>query len=97
MSRAKGGLKGPDAHVPARTCVVCRAVKDKRDLLRFVSIDGVLTFDKDSKMPGRGAYICRSEACFNGVAVKKGVFSRALRTASIVVDIRSLKTQIPES
>jgi hypothetical protein len=51
---------------PQRTCVACRQVKDKRELTRIVrGPDGKVSVDPRGKMPGRGAYICSSPACWD--------------------------------
>lgn len=69
---------------PRRTCIGCRAVKDKRELVRVAVVDGVLTLDKKAVIPGRGAYLCNSGPCLEIALQKKEVFSRALRrTVSI--------------
>ncbi len=42
----------------------CNAKKDKVELIRVVkSSDGQINLDKTGKMPGRGAYICKSLEC----------------------------------
>jgi predicted RNA-binding protein YlxR (DUF448 family) len=49
--------------------VVCRGVREKRDLLRVVrSPSGEVAYDPSGKMNGRGAYVCRSAEC-----VEKGL------------------------
>ena len=51
-------------HVPQRTCVACRRVLPKRELVRVVRTpDGTIVIDEVGKKPGRGAYLCRSRAC----------------------------------
>ena len=48
---------------PMRMCVGCREMKPKRELIRVVrSPDGAVSLDPVGKKPGRGAYVCRSEA-----------------------------------
>ncbi len=52
-------------HVPQRTCVVCRQVKAKRELVRIVrGLDGRIYVDETGKRPGRGAYLCRNHSCW---------------------------------
>lgn len=52
--------------VPQRMCVGCKEMKNKRDLLRIVRTPGgEIVWDKTGKKPGRGAYICPTEICFN--------------------------------
>jgi len=52
-------------HVPQRTCVACRQVKSKRELIRVVRVlDGRVLVDETGKANGRGAYLCRDRACW---------------------------------
>ena len=52
-------------HIPQRTCVACRQVKDKRQLIRLVySADGYVQIDSSGRMPGRGAYLCNEAQCW---------------------------------
>lgn len=65
---------------PMRMCVGCREMKEKRELLRVVrSPEGIVSIDHKGKAPGRGAYICKSEACLTR-AVKQKQLERALET-----------------
>lgn len=64
---------------PERMCVVCRQMKDKRSLIRVVKDkDGNVKYDPTGKMPGRGAYLCASRACFERLCKTKG-FERSLK------------------
>ncbi len=50
---------------PQRTCIACRNVFNKRDIVRIVSTgEGRAEADIRGKMPGRGAYLCRNLACW---------------------------------
>jgi predicted RNA-binding protein YlxR (DUF448 family) len=50
---------------PQRTCVGCREVKTKRELVRLVlTADGTVELDETGKANGRGAYICKKAACW---------------------------------
>ena len=50
--------------IPMRMCVGCREMKPKRELIRVVrGPDGSVSMDPIGKKPGRGAYVCRQEAC----------------------------------
>ncbi|MCL4493888.1 MAG: YlxR family protein [Firmicutes bacterium] len=52
--------------IPMRTCVACRTTRPKRELIRIVRTpQGTVTIDGRGKMSGRGAYICRTIACFD--------------------------------
>ena len=48
---------------PMRTCIACRAVKPKRELIRIVKSGTEISLDRTGKKNGRGAYICRNAAC----------------------------------
>ena len=66
--------------IPMRMCVGCREMKEKRSLLRIVkSPEGMISFDRVGKAPGRGAYVCKSKECFER-AVKQRQLERALET-----------------
>jgi len=65
-------------HIPQRTCVACRKVKPKRELIRLVRIaDGSVEFDTSGKRAGRGAYLCLE--CWE-IGLKDSQLKRALRT-----------------
>ena len=50
--------------VPIRRCVGCGAGKPKKELVRVVrSAAGEINLDLTGRMPGRGAYLCRSAEC----------------------------------
>ena len=67
-------------HIPQRTCVACRKVKAKRELIRIVrTSDGNVEVDIIGKKAGRGAYLCRAPECWE-VGLKGGRLEYALRT-----------------
>ncbi len=78
-------------HVPQRTCIACRQVGGKSGLVRVVRTpSGEVRLDDTGKLPGRGAYLCRREACFEQ-AVKQKKLGRALGVAigeDIVSELR---------
>jgi uncharacterized protein len=64
--------------VPQRSCVVCRAQKNKNELLRIVkNKENEIKIDTIGKEPGRGAYICYSEECLEK-AIKGKKLEKAL-------------------
>ncbi|NLV91171.1 MAG: YlxR family protein [Firmicutes bacterium] len=64
---------------PQRTCIGCRTVQDKRDLVRIVrTTEGSIELDTTGKKNGRGAYLCRNLECFDAAVAKKGL-GKALR------------------
>jgi predicted RNA-binding protein YlxR (DUF448 family) len=71
-------MKNISKHIPLRTCVACRKVRPKRELIRLVRIsDGSVEFDTSGKRAGRGAYLCPE--CWD-VGLKDSQLKRALRT-----------------
>ena len=65
-------------HIPQRTCVGCRTVMPKRQLIRIVrSPEGTLV-DETGKLAGRGAYLHDRRSCWE--RGMKGALAHALRT-----------------
>ncbi len=65
-------------HVPMRTCVGCREVLPKRNLIRLVRTPEGVQIDPTGRLPGRGAYLHDRRSCWEQ-ALKKGALARALR------------------
>ena len=66
-------------HVPLRTCVACRQIRPKREMLRVVRPpEGGLIVDEKGKAAGRGAYLCRRRLCWT-IALKERRLEHALR------------------
>jgi predicted RNA-binding protein YlxR (DUF448 family) len=64
---------------PQRSCVACRTTADKRELIRYVrTAEGEVLCDPTGGRPGRGAYLCGEERCFER-ARKGHLLDRALR------------------
>jgi predicted RNA-binding protein YlxR (DUF448 family) len=77
--------------VPQRTCVACRQVKSKRELIRVVRApDGKIYVDETGKTHGRGAYLCRARVCW-----EKGVGQARNATNSPLA--HSLKVALSEA
>lgn len=50
--------------IPLRRCVGCMEMKPKTELCRVVrSPEGEVSLDLNGKLPGRGAYVCKSTGC----------------------------------
>jgi len=65
---------------PQRSCVSCRTVRDKNDLLRVVlTPEGNVVYDPTGKLPGRGAYLCPNEECITTELKKAAKLSRGLK------------------
>ncbi|MGN1259440.1 MAG: RNase P modulator RnpM [Christensenellales bacterium] len=62
-------------NIPQRTCVVCRQMKNKNDLLRIVydKKNAVAELDLTGKKNGRGAYVCKNKKCIEDLQKKKAL------------------------
>jgi predicted RNA-binding protein YlxR (DUF448 family) len=68
-------------HVPQRTCVACRTVRPRRDLVRVVRTpEGAVVLDETGKLNGRGAYLCRQRSCLEAALAQRQL-ERALKTS----------------
>ncbi|MFL7793321.1 MAG: RNase P modulator RnpM [Anaerolineae bacterium] len=87
-------------HVPQRTCVVCRTVRPRRDLVRIVRTpEGIVMLDEKGKCNGRGAYLCRQRSCLEA-ALKQPQLERALKTpltAEAKSELREYAEELPQS
>lgn len=67
--------------MPQRTCVACRRIRPKRELVRLVRLaDGTVGVDISGKTAGRGAYLCRDHDCWE-MGLKDGRLEHVLRTS----------------
>jgi len=67
-------------HVPQRTCVGCRQVRAKKEMIRVVhTADVGVQVDPTGKRAGRGAYVCPRKACWEA-ALAGGRLDHALKT-----------------
>ncbi len=67
-------------HIPQRTCVACRQVKDKGQLIHLVRLpSGSIEVNTDGRKAGRGAYLCPAPQCWQGGLIG-GRLEHALRT-----------------
>ena len=77
-------------HSPQRTCVACRQVKTKREMMRLVRMpDGSVEVDNTGKKNGRGAYICPTRDCWDKALAEKQL-ERTLKTVLNEVNRREL-------
>lgn len=76
----KGAKKGPrPRRVPQRMCIACRQHDAKRSYVRIVRTpEMTVEVDPTGKRNGRGAYLCRTRACWYR-AVDGTLIDRALR------------------
>ena len=67
-------------HIPQRTCLACRKVKAKAELIRLVRLsDGRVEIDTKGKKTGRGAYLCQVKSCLE-IGFKSARLGHNLRT-----------------
>lgn len=67
--------------IPARQCVGCREMKDKRDMIRVIrNADNEVLLDVTGKKNGRGAYLCPNRECLQKAMKSKGL-ERSLKIA----------------
>ncbi len=82
---------------PIRRCTGCRESKPKKELVRVVkSPEGEIAVDLTGKKSGRGAYICRNEACL-AAAKKARSLERALECAIDEAIYERLSAEIAEA
>lgn len=68
-----------EKRIPLRKCIGCNEMKEKKQLIRIVkNSEGNISIDPVGKLPGRGAYICRSVECFDS-AVKSKRLEKAFK------------------
>lgn len=66
-------------HAPQRTCLACRQVKTKRELVRLVHTpEGNIEVDTSGQKAGRGAYLCPVWECWE-TGLKRNRLEHALR------------------
>jgi predicted RNA-binding protein YlxR (DUF448 family) len=78
-------------HIPQRTCVACREVKDKRDLIRIVRTpEHRIIVDETGKAHGRGAYLCKQLSCWQK-GLSRGIINRTLKVSISDEDLIALE------
>lgn len=87
-------------HIPQRSCVACRAIRPKRELVRVVHTPtGSVEIDPTGKKSGRGAYLCRARACWI-TALQRHELVRALKAEIPPADREALerfRATLPET
>jgi predicted RNA-binding protein YlxR (DUF448 family) len=83
---------------PQRSCVSCRTVRDKNELLRIVvTPEGDVRYDPTGKLAGRGAYLCRNEECITAELKKAAKLSKGLKKPLTDEEIKELAKSLLES
>ena len=81
-------------HVPQRTCIVCRQVRPKRELIRVARTpDGHILLDPTGKKSGRGAYLCARRSCWEP-ALHQGRLEREFEIAIPAEDRPALEAYL---
>ena len=81
---------------PQRTCVGCRAIRPKNELVRIVRTPGgTVEVDPTGKKSGRGAYICPGPTCLEK-AMKGRVLSSALQVSVTEEVLARLRHRLEE-
>ncbi|WP_022819710.1 DUF448 domain-containing protein [Fusobacterium russii] len=63
-----------DKHIPERSCLICRAKKNKINLFRLAKLNKEsYVYDKDYKIQARGTYVCKSLNCLGKLSKHKKV------------------------
>lgn len=84
-------------HIPQRTCVGCRQINDKRELIRVVRTPEGVQIDRTGKLAGRGAYLHALRSCW--IKGLKGALANALKTQLSSQDqalLESFLAELPE-
>lgn len=87
-------------HQSERTCIACRGVFKKDEVVRIVAGPGPtvsgpagIVIDYRSKLPGRAAYVCPTRECIK-TAISKGHFSKALRLKVVNLSLEEFVSRL---
>jgi len=89
-TRTSGNKSPEKKHVPERTCISCREVKSKREMVRLVRTPDGIFVDESGKMSGRGAYLCKTKNCWEA-GLKGNRLEQVLRTRITTEDRKKLE------
>ena len=59
--------------LPLRQCIGCKAMKNKKEMIRVVKTETEIALDKTGKKNGRGAYLCNDSECLKKAINTKGL------------------------
>ncbi len=81
-------------HVPQRTCIACKQVRPKRELIRVVRTpEGHVEVDGTGKKSGRGAYLCARRSCWEP-ALKRGKLEQEFELTLLPEDRSALEAYL---
>ena len=73
----------PLKRLPQRTCIACRRVRPKWELVRIIRTpQGTVEIDPRGKESGRGAYVCKNQSCWE-IGLRKDRKNRLARALKI--------------
>ena len=79
---------------PMRKCIGCGEMKSKREMLRVLrTTENEIVLDATGRKNGRGAYLCRSQECFQKAEKSNGL-ERSLKVAIPKEVYQSLEKEI---
>ena len=88
--------RGMKKHIPQRTCIGCREVEAKREMVRIVRTpEGRVVADPTGKKAGRGAYLHKERECWEAALGARGRLEHALNmeTPLLAEDRAALEEQ----
>lgn len=83
-------------HQPERTCIGCRNVFPKDEVIRVVSGPAGIVIDYREKMPGRAAYVCPKQDCIQK-SLSKDHLAKALRQKGRLPDAQEFISWLVKS
>jgi hypothetical protein len=82
-------------HLPQRSCVGCRRVRSKPELIRLaLGSGGQVTLDTRNQLPGRGAYLCADGIDCLSQARRRRAVTRSLRVGEDVINYAALSAAL---
>ncbi len=82
-------------HQPERTCIGCRSIRKKEEVVRIIAGPEGVLIDYREKLEGRAAYICPRVECI-GKALKKETLTRALHSNVKPPDVSVFVSRLEE-
>ena len=79
-------------HIPQRTCVGCRTVLAKKELVRIVRTPEGVFVDPTGRLTGRGAYLHNQRSCWEQAL--RGSLASALKVTLSEADLERLKSYL---
>ncbi len=79
-----------------RTCIVCRQKIEQKKMIRLVvDNQGLVIVQKDKKLNGRGAYICKKNECADALEKSKALnklFKKNISKVNLDNIVKNLKS-----